>query len=206
MYNGKKFSLIARNMGRKTYLQQSIATWTSLTNIDEIKIVNWGQIDDLSTISTDPRVTIINVPDKTSFDPGAAHNTGCRSATGDYLMLVDCDIKLQPTIFNAMNTATFPSTFFTTSDVIVRNSIVPRFGILVISSTLFSTVKFSEGIESYGLEDTDFTERAEAAGYPRSTSINNSMWTHISHPDSLRVQYFINKTKFQPSTGTIPTV
>jgi glycosyltransferase involved in cell wall biosynthesis len=82
-------------MSRRKFLEQALPTWLPVKYFNRIIVVDWGARENLlDLVKLDKRIVVLQVPGKTTFDPGAAWNAGVRYSESEYVFQIDCDIKL----------------------------------------------------------------------------------------------------------------
>lgn len=114
-------SIVTRCMCRKSFLDQTLPTWIKLKEPQEIIIVDWGMTEDLTDLLLlDPRITILQIPNRQFFNAGASLNIGVDYAGSDIIFHIDSDIKI--TLFGLSRISeTFSKNFFNADMIQTRD-------------------------------------------------------------------------------------
>ena len=198
MIHGNTIGIVTRFMNRLDYLSQSLLTWVQLKEIDQIVIVDWSSeesavplIDEIN----DDRISIVRVPNQPYWDPGRAHNVGVRNCDTQLIFIIDCDVKINHPCFKHIKE--LPNReFYIRTDKWRGEPYKLRglSGTCIFQKSMWSEINgYAEEKSSYGLEDLDFYQQADAAGYKRIKCLSAHELTHISHGYDIRQTHYKHK-------------
>ena len=184
-------SLVTCCKNRNKQLLQSIKSWLSHTEINEVIIVDWNSdIPIADTLDehniSDIRVLVVRVENEPYWILSHAYNLGFRLTQYDKVLKVDSDIlihdnffiinRLEEHMFIAGNCATQPK----------ENSHINGF-FFVYRESLFAVNGFNENLSFYGWDDDDLYLRLQSFGIERR-DITPKTITHLKHEDKFRLE------------------
>jgi hypothetical protein len=192
MIDNKFISLVSTCKGREEYLAQSLPTWV-LLSFDEIIIVDWSSPGDIKSIinsNQNGKIHRILVKGKNDFKLSQARNVGALFASGYYLLFCDADIILNKNFLAPIN-----GDYLYTRTRIRGNRRESLSGTAICTKSMFEQVNgYDERQSGYGHDDTDFYYRI-LKHYTEKRVFDQTMLSHIDHPDYLRVAFYNNKEK-----------
>ena len=177
-------------MNRTENLLKALATWLSLSAIDEVIIVDWCSSEPVANSLAragfnDARVRIVRVEDEPRWILSFAFNLGFRLARFDRILKLDADITLMPDYFERN---TLPEGSFIAGDWQEAEKGQEHInGFFYIRQQDLLQVKgFNEFITTYGWDDDDLYERLIRSGLKRTCVDTRSIY-HIPHDDAQRL-------------------
>ena len=189
--NTHTISLASGCMNRPDILRQTLPTWLSCEELDELVIVDWcSKIplhEDLREF-VDSRLHFIRVEEQTYWCAARCHNVEINAARGDNLLRIDSDIKLDSSFFreHPIDTDGF---FWNASWKRSCGDDCHLFGTIYTRRKNFLLVNgYNERLESYGFEDEDLYRRLqEAQVFGREA--NRKLMFHIPHDTKSRLRH-----------------
>jgi glycosyltransferase involved in cell wall biosynthesis len=181
-------------MNRSASLRRSLASWSELSEVDEIVLVDWGSKIPLATELriTDDRIRIVRVTGRRYWENARCHNLEWRLASGDYILRLDSDYLVAR---HFINRHPLPSGAFWAGD---WRGVPPEAddkrnltGALFIERQHLRSVNgYNERLTYYGKEDDDLYARLEKSGL-RRMRIDLSTMNHIPHSDEERYKHLL---------------
>jgi len=179
-------SLCTTCMDWNKFLMLALPTWAQFP-FQEVIIVDWGSktpvMESIKNLKIDMNLKVIRVDYKKYFNLGKARNVGARECSGDYILFIDSDIKLNDDF---------------RKDLVLDQNIFYRGhwkitgystnGSCLIANKAFAGINgYSEYMECWGAEDDDLYTRLTQEGSKEFIFKKNSM-EHIEHTDELRLK------------------
>jgi len=113
----------------------------------------------------------------------------------DYVMSIDCDVKLKKNLFD--NIELKKDTFYTT---VIDNPITGIIGTSIIPREMYFSVNgCNEKMSCWGSEDMDLYKRLIGNGFNRKM-LNPLEVSHIEHGDELRIKNTKSKDKWRSNS------
>jgi hypothetical protein len=185
----KTIAIVTRVMDRLAHLEQSLTTWLKIPQIDSITITDWSSKEDILFFVNslnDFRITVLQVPNKTTFERSKAHNVGIRYTQADVIFLLDCDVKIIDALMFDKICIPKPHEFYNSLNIPSELSLV---GNCIFWREQWKKVNgFNEQLVDYGHEDIDFYEKLKKANFIEKRVLTIDMLSHICHSNELRCQ------------------
>jgi lipopolysaccharide biosynthesis glycosyltransferase len=217
--NGKTIGLVTRTMSRKAFLEKSLPTWCAIKEIDTISIVDWGVIEDLTSLLwEDDRINIIKVKDQEFFEDEISRNLGIRFTETDYIFMIDCDIVINKSPLCFINTENENDFYVSSKSPFIfvqktpskrlvsnhqikvdnnqwRTNMPHTTGTSIFPKKMWKEVNgYAEGLVGYGAGDVDFYNRAELKGFKMVACMTPDYIVHQTHDNSFRTENRCIKT------------
>lgn len=193
--------------GRWEHLQTVLPTWQQ-SNVN-INVVDYGGPDNIfkeldkwkSSKGTRLHCIKVNHVDDT-LNLSHARNIGFKRTTGDNLLFLSCDMRVDPHVFNTVDT------LLDASDLVLINTgisgIISRsdlYGFIGVKRWVVERLRgfnevLSERPNGWGYEDVDFVQRAISLSrqYTFNVSfISDALIQPIDHDDEIRTRYYTCK-------------
>ena len=184
-------SLITAVKNRTEYLQQSLETWLSFDEIDEIIIVDWSSDDSLIKFIEryqNDKIILVIATDQDKWIQTKAFNLSARFSSREKILKLDADIKLIKGFFDhhSLN----PGFFYTGNWAIAKSSNDTHLNgsVYVFRNDFFEINGYNELFQYYGYDDTDLYNRLENNGLTRM-DFNPDFMAHIEHENRI-VNFF----------------
>ena len=205
--NNEKISLVVGCYNRTEFLLESVHSWLT-QKIDEIIIVDWGSIDDISSLrdieslcENNKIIKIVRVNNVNKWILSLALNIGVKYATHSLILKVDCDTVLKNNFFDEHPLHSTDNTFYSGNWKNSRNENETHLnGILFTTKHAFMSVNgYNEYIREYGWDDTDLYQRLCDNGTTQKY-INNDSVMHIQHSNKIRAPFDNLKLKIMENS------
>lgn len=182
-------SLATGCMNRAASLKLALASWLVCKKLDEVVVVDWSSevplYEELNSI-VDSRLRIVRVESQAFWCAARCHNVEINAATGDNLLRIDSDVKLDATFFEEH--PIHQNDFFW--NAWWKNSCgddCHLFGTVYTKRKNFLLVNgYNERLQSYGFEDEDIYLRLQKANIRRREA-NRRLLSHIPHDINSRL-------------------
>lgn len=181
-----RISIIAACMNRPDRAAAAVANWLQIHGISEIILVDWSSTPAI-TLPHDPRLQILRVENEPHWMLAPAYNLAAEQATGDILLKLDVDYRLQPDFL--ANTKMRLGQYRHGDWAIGQGTDdIHLAGFLMVKAWDFwAAGGYNEAIRSYGHDDTELYRRLNRDIGLEGVSITR--WNgieHIPHDDRLR--------------------
>jgi hypothetical protein len=181
-------TIVTRLRDRKAHLVESLPTWLRLP-VAEIVIVDWssreGDLADLVRYLDDPRVKVVRVEGRPTFERAAAWNLGILHASAEWVFLLDADVKVvgSPLADQVFAVPNYEQYFRPYSDKYLPH----LFGCGIVLKDHWQAVGgFNESLVGWGWEDVDFYRRLQRYGL-REVTLSSSHYEPLPHDEEGRV-------------------
>jgi glycosyltransferase involved in cell wall biosynthesis len=181
-------AIVTRLRDRKAHLLESLPTWLRLP-VAEIVIVDWssrdGNLADLVRYLDDPRVKVVRVEGRPTFERSAAWNLGILHASAEWVFLLDADVKVvgSPLADQVFTVPNYEQYFRLYSDKYLPH----LFGCGIVLKDHWRAVGgFNEHLVGWSWEDVDFYRRLQRYGL-REVTLSSSHYEPLPHDEEGRV-------------------
>lgn len=169
-----RISICTTCMNRNWFLYQALPTWVSC-GFDDITIVDWS-----SEVPVSSSVEVIRIDGKSAFLPNEARNIGATHCKRDFILFIDCDIKI-----NSLEGISLDENIFYNG----CTSSVYTCGTCLVSKSAYQKVNgYDETFGVKSCEDLNFYYRLKREELELKRFPENSL-THIDHSFVSRVLY-----------------
>jgi len=180
---GQGISLFTAVKNRKDALAESLKTWISNDQIDEIIIVDWSSDESLIPLVEkyqNGKIILAIVRNQPNWILSHAYNLGARLTSKLKILKMDADVKILPGFFEHHTLK--PGMFFTGNWKNARDENEKHLhGIsLMFRESFFLVNGYNEFVKSYGWDDIDLYHRLENQGLKR-TDFKNDTLLHLPH-------------------------
>ena len=187
-------SLFTAVKNRRETLEESLKTWLSCDQIDEIIIVDWSSDESLVSLVQkyqNGNIILAVVPDQPRWILSHACNLAARLTSKSKILKMDADVKILPGFFEQH--ALEPGIFFTGNWKIAKDDNEKHLhGVsFMFRDSFFAVNGYNEFIKSYGWDDIDLYNRLEANSMERR-DFNHDTLFHIPHEQRTSLQNHIN--------------
>lgn len=178
-------SAIVCCMNRTTNLLKSLESWIQTNKFDEIIILDYGSTPPVEINNNSKIVKIYREPAK-FWHLTRAYNIAAQLSTGEILVKLDCDYKLNPTFFD--HHILQPNSFISGNHCPVQ----PLWGFLMVRRKDFFAVNgYNERMVGWGHDDIDINRRLIKYLNLKLCVINTKLILHLPH--SFKKNSFIEK-------------
>lgn len=186
----KGISVITAIKNRTEHLEQSLPTWLSNKQVDEVVVVDWSSDEPLCPLIDkyqDGRIKLVEVKGQSKWNLAMAYNLAARFSSFDKILKTDADIELLPGFFDEHKLS--EDSFYTGSWEKARNENETHLNgsVFIYRANFFKVNGYSEYISTYGWDDTDLYNRLERIGLKRMI-FNFDNLRHIEHPARMQHQ------------------
>lgn len=197
--NQDGISIIIAIKNRVEHFEQSLQTWLSHSQVNEIVVVDWSSDEPISPIIKkyqDGRIRLVEVKGQSKWNLAMAYNLAARFTSFDKILKIDADIELLQGFFEEHKLT--KNHFFTGSWEKSRNENETHLNgsVFLFRNDFFKVNGYSEYISTYGWDDSDLYIRLEKMGMKRLI-FNFDSLHHIEHP--VRMQH-------QESSSVFPII
>ncbi len=190
-------SLTTTCMDRNDFLEESLETWVQF-DFGEIVIIDWSSKESLRDIVSkypNKKIKLVEVKNEDYYHYSRARNFKVKMTELDYVMSIDCDVKLKKNLFD--NIELKKDTFYTT---VIDNPITGIIGTSIIPREMYFSVNgCNEKMSCWGSEDIDLYKRLIGNGFNRKM-LNPLEVSHIEHGDELRIKNTKSKDKWRSNS------
>jgi len=192
MISGQRLSITTGSLNRLEPLRQSLATWLSHPEPDEVIIVDWGnRIPLLESLHDfiDPRIIIARAENQKFWHNSKCHNLELQLTSSEQLLRLDSDCLLGPTFFekHVLENDCFFAGDWQDIPIEIDDKRNLTGTLYVHVSDVRAVNGYNERLAHYGYEDDDLYHRLAAKGLKRN-NIDLSTVEHISHSDAQRYE------------------
>jgi glycosyltransferase involved in cell wall biosynthesis len=207
--NGPKLTLVAGCKGRLASLRVSLPTWLGVLERlggGKVVVVDYDCPDrsgEYAESLGDPRLSVVRVTDRPSYNPAAARNAGARFALKEeaepgWIMFIDADVSLSGE-FASVVRGLSPGAFYHadqkstgTVGTFLLHSADARAAWTDAAGEFSPAGGFDETFEGWGWEDVDFYETLRLLGL-REATFPHQLLSHLDHPDTERTRFASEK-------------
>lgn len=179
---------------RKEALEESLKTWITHDQIEEIIIVDWSSDESLISLVQkyqNGKITLVIVPDQPTWILSHAFNLAARLTTRSKILKMDADVKILTGFFEKHKLE--PGKFFTGNWKNARDINEKHLhGVsFMYRDDFFEVNGYNEFIKSYGWDDIDLYDRLEKQSLEK-IDFNHDTLLHIPHDSRTSFQNHIN--------------
>jgi glycosyltransferase involved in cell wall biosynthesis len=183
-------SAIVTCKGRLEHLKLTLPALMALPDC-EVVVVDYDCPDGAAAWVRDgyPAAKVVQLSDRPFFNLAKARNAGAALATAPWLLLIDADVIVEPTLTKAVRPNLRPGVFMwavAEARDLAGTKIVARDDFINVGG-------YDEVFEGWGAEDTDLADRLSWIGR-RPTAFPPRLLTSIPHDDALRGRFHENAT------------
>jgi hypothetical protein len=180
-----RFTAITTCKGRLEHIRQTLPALCAQADC-EVVVVDYDCPDGVGAWvrSAQPDAWVVRASDRPLFNISEARNLGAAAASGEWLIFLDADVLVSPTLTEQIAPLLSPGVFLLPD---------PRtdelWGALVVSRADFEAVGgYDEAFEGWGSEDLDMTTRLWLAG--RSVAaFPGELLTSLPHGEDERTRF-----------------
>ena len=177
-------SIIAVSANRTASLLSVLPSWLVVRGVSEILLVDWGHPErqwldeELRSVSADPRLRVVRVPEEEEWHLARAYNLAAQLARGERVLKVDSDTWLAPEALERQVLA--PRTFLRgCRDRALDENGRHLNGVLLIRRTDFLAVYgYDERMRGYGYDDTDLYARLGSSRNLSEVCLSFALMSH----------------------------
>ncbi|MCG6659878.1 glycosyltransferase [Halomonas campisalis] len=184
-----RVSFITTCKHRLHHLQQTLPLLIE-AGADEIIVVDYGCPQQTRAWVAEhyPQVKVVHVDDDPGFNLARARNLGAAQATGDWLVMIDADICIQPGWLAWQREHLTPHCFYRAAPVAGKRD-KETWGTCICPRRWFERLGgYDEAFQGWGGEDDDLYRRLVSAGLSEA-SYPSTFVSPIRHGDDERVRY-----------------
>jgi len=186
-------SLFTVCMNREEFLEEALKTWITISDVDEIIIIDWSSDKSLIPLIQkyqNGKIILAIVSGQEIFNLSSSYNLAARLTTKTKIFKIDSDIKISKDFFTKNSIS--PGTFISGNWEKARNENEKHLNgnVFLYRVDYFKVNGFNEFLRTYGWDDSDLFERLESIGLHKK-DIDNDTLQHIEHGGRTK---FIKKT------------
>ncbi|MCX6303963.1 MAG: glycosyltransferase family A protein [Bacteroidetes bacterium] len=194
---GDGISLFTAVKNRRETLEESLKTWVTHDQVDEIIIVDWSSDESLLPLVQkyqNGKIILAVVRDQPRWILSHACNLAARLTSKSKILKMDADVKILPGFFE--HHPLEPGMFYTGNWQIARDDNEKHLHGMsfMFRDSFFAVNGYNEFIKSYGWDDIDLYERLENHSLKRK-DFSHDLLFHIPHENRTSLQNHITFIK-----------